>query len=233
MLWHERMIRHVEPGGRWTVSVLLVLSLAGPAAAAQSASAGSRIADTLSLGSGPYSRMHTKLEKTIFRVDVLMLDIWFGPDDAAQLEELANGRRYSRELAESIAAAAINSQDAFVRIEFLRDVSLEQFLDGVDENLRLVPEAGIITKSEYEMISAGLPRWFGFLEERGVHKGDQMLYRIRGDTLRTQFRASDGEILLEQTDVGPERRRAVLGSYLVRGSEFHKDLIESLFATGG
>lgn len=188
--------------------------------------------DTLSLGRGPYARMGMLWEKTIFQVDVLTLEVWVDEGTARRLEELARGRRYSSELADSIAEVATHARDVFARTEFKRDVSLDQFVDGVRKNLRRARDAGILSPQDYEKISQALPRWFGFLAERRIRDGDRILYRIRGDSLRTQFRSVGGEILLDQTDVGPERRLAVLGSYFVRKSEFRKGLIKSLFETG-
>ena len=74
-----------------------------------------------------------------------------------------------------------------------------------------------------------MPVWFGFLEVEGASKGDEILYRIRGDSLRTVYRTVGQEVLLDQVDVGPERRMAVLGSYFAPGSDFRKGLIRSLF----
>lgn len=202
-----------------------ILSALGPA----TASAQSPPVDTTSLGEGPYATMHTLFEKTIFKVDVLTLDLRFGPEVVQQLEGLVRGREYSSELADSVARIAAGAQDAWARIEFQRDVSLGQFLDGVRENLRRAREAGFITAGTYEMVSDGLPRWFAVLEERGIHDGDEIFYRIRDDTLRTVFRGADGRILVDQTDVGPERRLAVLGSYFAPKSDFRKGLIRSLF----
>lgn len=187
--------------------------------------------DTTSLAEGPYATMHTLFEKTIFKVDVLTLDLRFGPEVARQLEGLVRTRAQSSGLADSIASVAVAARDAWARIEFQRDVSLGQFLDGVRENLGRAREAGFITPETYEMVSDGLPRWFAVLEERGIRDGDEILYRIRGDTLRTVFRGADGRILVDQTDAGPERRLAVLGSYFAPKSDFRKGLIRSLFET--
>ena len=181
------------------------------------------------LGKAAHSHMRTKLEKTIFKVDVLDVDVWFGQEDARHLGRLVNGRSYSDGLADSTSAVAIHSRDALVRILFLRDISLRQFLDGIDENMRHLPEEGILKRADYERISAGLPVWFDFLSQRGIHKSDEVLYRIRGDTLRTMYRSADGRILLDQTDVGAASRLSVLGSYFVRGSDFREGLIKSLF----
>ncbi|MEE8549653.1 MAG: hypothetical protein V3T08_00155 [Gemmatimonadota bacterium] len=185
--------------------------------------------DTASLGVGRYARMSTLLERTIFKVDVLTLEIRFGEATDRRLEELIADRRYSSQLADSIAEIAVGSENAWAVMEFKRGVSLDQFVDGVRDDMGRARDAGIITDGEYDMIADGIPQWFAFLEERRIQKGDQIFYRIRGDTLRTQFRSVDGETLLEQTDVGPERRLAVLGSYLAPKSSLRKGLVQSLF----
>jgi hypothetical protein len=56
-----------------------------------------------------------------------------------------------------------------------------------------------------------------------------MFYRIRGDTLHTVFRSAEGENLLDQVDVGPERRLFVLGGYFAPNSDFREKLVKSLF----
>lgn len=185
-----------------------------------------------SLPGGPYVDMRMLFEKTIFKVDVLTLHIRLNEADAREIERLVRGRRYSDQLADSVADVAIESRDVWARIRFERNVSLGQFLDGTEDNLEKVHKAGIIDESDYDLISKGMPIWYAFLEERGILDEDLMYYRIRGDTLRTQYVGVEGKVLLDQTDVGPERRLAVLGSYFVHGSDFRKGLIKSLFSEG-
>ena len=227
----DQLLRGAHTTRRRLGLASIIVLLASSPVYGQSPSAATTAMDISTLGRVPFSRMYTKLEKTIFKVDVLTVEVWLGDEDASRLEQIASGKRYTKELAKTAADVAIHSRDAFVRLEFLRDVSLEQFLDGVDDNLRRVPEAGVIEPWDYEMVSEGLPVWFGFLDERGILQGDQILYRISGDSLRTQFVAVGGEIMLDQTDVGPERRRAVLGSYFVRKSDFSEGLLKSLLET--
>jgi hypothetical protein len=169
--------------------------------------------------------MATLLEKTILKVDVAWLEIWFTPDVDARIRALATGPRGPER--DSIAALATRTTDALARLHFERNVSLGQFLDGLQGSARRARDAGIISAAAYDDIITSSPRWYGFLEERGIRDGDEMLYRIQGDTLRTVFRAVDGETLLDQTDVGPERGRSVLGGYLAPGSDFRRGLIES------
>ncbi len=232
MLWLEP-VRRANPRSSavpWTLVLVAMLVATGPAAAQTTVTtAAIEPMDTSSLGTGPYSRMSTLLEKTIFKVDVLTLEVWLGAEDTRQLEGLVEGRRRTDALADSIAEVAIHSKDALVSSRFERRVSLDQFLDGIDDNMRLVRSAGLISEADYERITEGLPRWYAFLAERGIHDGDRQRYRIRGDSLRTQYWAASGELLLDQTDVAASAPLAVLGGYYVRGSDFRKGLIKSLF----
>lgn len=185
--------------------------------------------DTTNLGSGVNARMHMLLEKTIFQVDVLTLDVRLGPSETARLDSMLAGREFSADLADSVAAVALGSRNVWALIDFQRGVSLDQFLGGVQDNLRHAEKAGIVTPEEYASIAASLPRWYFFLEDRRIRAGDQMFYRIRGDTLRTVFRSADGDNLLDQVDVGPERRLSVLGGYFAPNSDFRERLVKSLF----
>ncbi len=212
------------------VGAALVAALAVALAAAPPApaSAPTAPADTTFSCPADSVRMSTLLEKTVFQVDVLVLEVCFGSAAAERLDSLAADRRYSESLADSVATAALGAEHVRARIEFLRGVDLGQFLDGIRENLDRAREAGILTDEEYASIAESLPRWYAFLEDRGIREGDLMLYRIRGDTLRTAYRSAGGERLLDQTDVGPERRLSVLGGYFAPDSDFREGLIRSL-----
>lgn len=181
------------------------------------------------IGSSPGAHMHMLLERTIFKVDVLTVDVWLGGDDARRVEALVAGQRRSSQLEDSIAQISMHARDAYVRLEFIRDnVSLDQFVDGIREDLSKVPRAGIIAESDYQVISASLPIWFAFLRERRIRKGDQIQYRISDDTLHTRYVGFDGEVLLDQVDVGQANRLSVMGSYFVDKSSFREKLIRSL-----
>ncbi len=133
-------------------------------------------------------------------------------------------------LRDSVASIALDARNAWALIHFKRNVALHQFLDGISDNLRQATRAGVITPQDYLSISSSLPRWYAFLEQRGIHTGDRMYYRIRDDSLHTVYLASDGETLLDQVDVGPERRLSVLGGYFAPGSDFRDKLVDSLLS---
>ncbi|MFB6240958.1 MAG: hypothetical protein ABEJ46_05290 [Gemmatimonadota bacterium] len=184
--------------------------------------------DTASLASGPYAEMCMLLEKTLFQVNVLTVRIRFGPETAARLRALAQSSEPSGALRDSIVSTALRARDALVRAGFLRGVGLDRFIEETRKNLRRARDAGIITGVAFRRISESLPEWYDFLEERGIREGDEIVYRIRGDTLRSLYRLRDGSLPLDLTETGRQRRLAVLGSYLAPGSEFRRPLIRSL-----
>jgi hypothetical protein len=102
-------------------------------------------------------------------------------------------------------------------------------MDGLRDNLRRARDEGLLTPEEEELLRRETRAQYAVLEGRGIRNGETMWYRIRGDSLHVAFEALDGEILLEDRPVGPERRLAVLGGYLARGSDFRDKLVRSLF----
>jgi hypothetical protein len=170
-----------------------------------------------------YAYMETLLEKTIFQVDVLTLQVWVGGEVAAPLRAL-EGKGASDAVRDSVARLAVHARDAWARITFERGVSLGQFVGGIEGNMRRAVEADLLSEATAQMILDSIPLWFSVLEDRGIEEGDRLLYRVSGDTLRTRFMTRSGEILVDQMDIGPERRLSVFGSYFAPGSEFRKGL---------
>lgn len=185
--------------------------------------------DAAGLGTGPQARLQMLLEKTLFRVDVLDLEVRLGDRAAADLATLlgSSGDLDPETLRDSVASIALGAREALARLDFRRDVGLDRFLDGIRENLRRATRAGIVTPSTYRTISESLPRWYSFLEGRGIRSGDRMIQRVSGDTLRTVYLAAAGETMLDQVDVGSARRLAVLGGYFAPGSDFREGLVDS------
>lgn len=181
------------------------------------------------LGQGPYSAMHMLLEKTFLKVDVLTVDVKFGKDTQARLAELARGKQYSDGLAKQVADVAIRSEDAVVQLKFLRNVSLDQWMDAVRDNLKQARAAGLITAKVEERVNQALPNAFAAVRERGYKKGDRVLYRLRPDSLRTVVVTADGKVLLDQTERDKEARHVVLASYFAPESDFRELLLKSLF----
>lgn len=175
----------------------------------------------------PSLTTRTLMEKTIFQVDVLTLELWLGPETVGRLSPLLP-LTDDDERREDAARTALDSRDAWAELIFRRGVSLDQFLGGVDENMRRARDAGLITPEGYEQVAADLPVSYAPLAADGIFEGDRILYRVRGDTLRTVYQRGSGELVVDQTHIGPERRLSLLGSFFVKGSDFRKGLVGSL-----
>jgi hypothetical protein len=218
---------------------LFVFALAGALASmapnAHEAAAGAPLPSLTSeeLAQGPYSSMHMLLEKTIFKVDVLTVDVRFSKPIQSRLTELVKGKSYSDALGNQVANVAIGADDALVQLKFLRDVSLDQWMDGVRENLQQARDAGLITPKVQQRVSQGLPNWFAALRERGYKKGDRLLYRVRPDSLRTVVVATDGKVFVDQMDHDQTATRVVMASYFAPKSDFRELLLKSLFKPTG
>ena len=187
--------------------------------------------DLGSLDTGPFSRMSTLYETRFlfFNIDVLSLEIRFGSEVAEKVKSFVQSGEEPSQIADSIADTAMHAQDAFVQIRFLRDISLKRFIQEARQSTKLVREAGVIDDPTYEHISENLPIWYASLAKRGIKEGDEMFYRIRGESLRTVYRGVDEAIYVDQEDTGRRASLALLGGYFVAKSEFRKGLLQSLF----
>jgi hypothetical protein len=189
---------------------------------------GQRTQDPLLGGDGPFAAMQMILEKTFLRVDVLTLEVRVDRPTAERIRSFAEGKRYSEELADSVTAAVLGARAVVARIRFLRNVSSDQFVDGVTESMETAVKAGLLEQAAFDQIAPKLPIWYSFLDSRGIRIGDEQVYRVSANSLRTTFTDNRGSVLFDQTDVGPAGPRAVLASYFAPRSDFRRPLVRSM-----
>ena len=196
-----------------------------------SAAQSSRVPDLQveELADGPHARMHMLLEKTIFAVDVLTVDIRFGHETAERFARLVTAASADSAVpVAEIAQAAAEAERAFIRVEFQRDVSLDRWVLEVRSSLELAWQSGLIEQDNYQHVSRNLPIWFESIAERGFRDGDALLYRVYPDRMRTVLVSPSGDVLVDQTDPGTGPRRALLGGYFAPGSDFREPLVRSM-----
>jgi hypothetical protein len=181
------------------------------------------------LAAGPYAHMEMTQRRSFLRVAVVSVDVWLDEMTRGRVRELARGRSYSRELGSQIAATVLDSQDALVRVRFLRRVTLDQFLDAVAGSLERAQRAGVLDERERREAHARAAEAFGVLGSRGFARGDRIEYRLRPALLRTMVVASTGDVLLDRTASDGAARRAILAGYFARGSDYREPLVRSLF----
>jgi len=179
---------------------------------------------------GPYSAMHMLLEKTIFNVDVLTVDVRVGRNVHRRLVDvIGTNQRYSEQLGERLAKVVLDTDDALVEVGYLRDISFKQWMEGVIENLDRAEAAQLITKEIRQRVQERVPVAFAAIKERGYERGDRLLYRVRADSVRMVVVSEKGKIYVDTTDVGKDAPRVVMASYFAPRSDFREPLLRSLF----
>lgn len=179
-------------------------------------------------GTGSYSKMHMLLEKTILAIDVATIDVRVDPGTERALAKIAHGRAYSVGVEEELAKAMFAAPSAVVQAKFVREISLDQFVNAVRESLDEVHRAGLLDDALRKRVSAGLPEWFKAMKETGFREGDRVLYKINAHQLRTVVVRSNGQVVVDRTDEGADKRMILLGSYFAEGTGYREPLLRSL-----
>lgn len=183
------------------------------------------------LGEGPFSEMNMLLERTIFRVDVLKVKLHFGVDTQKELRNLAQGQKPSEELANKIVDTIYKTPRTTVRVQFLWEISYEQYMDEVRKSLQCSLKSGVLNQTQHNDVVNRLDQWYGRLRERGLKEGDQLVYTLEKDTIQTTFLPKDKDPVINP--VVKDARvyiLSILSGYLASCSEFRKPLIKSLEA---
>jgi hypothetical protein len=219
-----------QAGSRALVLGMLAALAAAPsvASAATAVAAGAPL-DTSDLASGPYASMHAELKRSIFRIDVLKIDLRFDPFTRNRLAAIAQQAPSLKSASDELASAACQAQNAWARLSFEHDVPLQAFISTMTKELERCRRDGAISDADYRGLVTQLPRWFDSVAGRGFRDGDVLLHRVRPDSLRTVLLGADGRVLLDYTMRGAHSRRALLAGYLApRGSSLRERLIKSL-----
>lgn len=170
------------------------------------------------LASGPFSRMHMLLEKTILNVDVVTVDVRVNAKAQEEFTKIAGGKKIEGAVEEQLAKAAVAVDNAVVQMKFERDVSLSQWLDQVGGSLDKAVSAGYITAARRSHVMSNLPNWFAPIKDRGFKEGDKVLYRVNPGSLRTVLHTVEGQTPVDQTDSG-DASKVLFAGYFAPGAD--------------
>ncbi len=182
----------------------------------------------LPLGQQPHGHLHALLERTIFQLDVLSLDLCFDSTTAAAIGSAVEEPAGDDDARDEVARLAMGAHRALGVIEFRRDVSLDQFLDGIAEDHDRAVRVGLLADSTRNALRTDLREWYGFLETRGIRDGDRIAYRFAPDRVRTTYLGVEGQTHLDRIARGSQRRASVLGAYFAPGASLREGLIDSV-----
>jgi len=171
------------------------------------------------------------LEVTIFKIDVVRLNLRIDPETARRVAALTRSGDRTPGLEDSVAAELMQTPSAEARMTFLRGMSGQQFLDNTVATLHRLGEEGLLSSAEVEALDRSARTRFAFLDDSGIAAGDYLGQVLRGDTVTTNFLTLGGQQLMRDVQVGSEHRTALLGSYFARASDFRNGLLEQMFVT--
>jgi len=180
------------------------------------------------LANGPFSHMQMLLEKTVLNVDVARIEVAVDKPTQEKLAAARAGKAYSPALEAELARIVLSADEAIVQMKFVRDVSLNQWIDGVRESLQKAVAAGLLAPALQKQVSDGLPTWFKAAEPRGLKTGDRVIYRIKANSLRSLIVQSDGKVVVDRTDEGASIADMTLASYFAPGTDYRALLLQSL-----
>lgn len=206
--------------GTWTPvsllgGLLLAISTVGTAAAQESALC--------------CSHFDYVLEKTIFKVDAVRLDLTIRDETPDRVEELVTGRADPRAWSDSVAALYLGADRASVRMTFLRSFGLNRFLDANRDVMEKLAKSGLITEAELKDLDAENRARFAGLSEDGIRDGDVIEHALHGDTVTTRYTDVTGAVRIDGLLVGSAERRMLLGSLFGPNSEFRNGLLDLVF----
>lgn len=170
------------------------------------------------------------LEKTIFKVDAVRLDLTIRGDTPERVEQLVTGRVDPRAWSDSIAALYLGADQALVRMTFLRSFGLNRFLDANRDVMERLFEAGWITEVELRELDLENRARFEGLAVDGIRDGDVIEHEVRGDTVTTRYTDVTGTVRIDGFLVGSKERRVLLGSLFGPESDFRQGLLDLVFS---
>jgi len=180
------------------------------------------------LANGPFSHMRMLLEKTVLKVDVAKIEVAVDKPTQEKLAAVAAGKPFSPGLESELAKIVLKADEAIIQMQFVRDVSLGQWIDGVRESLDKAVAAGLLSPALKKQVSDGLPNWFKAAEARGLKVGDRIIYRVRANSLRSMIVQNDGKVVVDRTDEGADKGDMALASYFAPGTDYRTLLLQSL-----
>lgn len=215
-------------GSLFIASAIVLGSFAGTSLGGVSSAFADGVPSMGELANGPFSHMHMLLEKTVLKVDVAKIEVAVDKPTQEKLAAAAAGKTFSPALESELAKIVLKADEAIIQMKFVRDVSLNQWIDGVRESLDKAVAAGLLSPALKKQVSDGLPTWFKAAEARGLKVGDRIIYRVRANSLRSMIVQNDGKIVVDRTDEGADKGDMTLASYFAPGTDYRTLLLQSL-----
>jgi hypothetical protein len=169
------------------------------------------------------------LERTIFKVDAVRLELTLLDETSDRVAELVTGQSDPQTSSDSVAALYLGARQAYVRMTFLRSFGLDRFLDANRDVMQKMVKSGYLTEEEFRRLDGENRERFAVLKEDGVQDGDRLEHEVRGDTVTTLYTDISGAVRIDQVRIGHAERRVLMGSLFGPQSGFRKGLLDQVY----
>lgn len=213
--------------------VLGILGLTPLVAHAQTARTSTDPFVEVGIETGRTFQLDALLEVTVFRIDVLTLEVRLPFELLPDAVRTAGPESPREAVGDSLARLVLASDRLWARQELQRDVSMDRLTSGILDTVERAVRAGWVSAAYHDSLEQELPMLFSFLEDDGARRGDQIFFEVRGDTVRTVYRAIDGSVRMDRTTGAPEARAASIPAFFAPGTRFREDLLDSLVRITG
>jgi hypothetical protein len=180
-------------------------------------------------GAPRFAHLDFLLERTLLKIDVVRLRIDVDHETARGVAAVVDAGDRSRKREDDVAERYLATRHADISLEFKMDLGFDRFIDSAADNSKRLVKAGLVEEEAAERLVTERRERFAFLADTGIREGDLFLYTVRGDTVTTRFIDADGHTRLDYIRIGPEWRRALMGTYFVPGSNFRDGLMDLVF----
>ena len=180
--------------------------------------------DTLSgvfegVGEGPHAKLRFFFEVTFMKIDIAWVEAYLDPATAAVVERVVVGD-YSKGRARALEMALLEGDPMLLRMELARGGGAGRFIGATRDNLKAAVECGSMGQTTFDELWSYVGELLAPVDQRGMEKGDAILYRIDGASVRIVYLGPAGEILVDGTYEDAEAARGFVGSFLCRKTAF-------------
>lgn len=221
-----------------SVLFLFFLSTSGPAAAVSPSAEPARVeADSIpelyaGLAEGPHARLRFFFEVTFMKIDVAWVEAYLDPVSASVVKRVA-AQDYSKGRARALEMALLDGDPMLLRMELARGGGAGRFIGATRDNLQAAVECGSMGQDTFHELWPYVEELLSPVDQRGMQKGDAILYRIDGPRVRIVYVDPGGKTIVDGIYEGAEAARGFVGSFLCRETAFSENLIRSAWEADG
>lgn len=179
------------------------------------------------VGEGSHSQLRFFFEVTFMKIDIAWIEAYLDSGTRAVVERAVASGDYSKRRARALEMALLEGDPMLLRMELARGGDAGRFIGATRDNLEAAVECGAMSQATFDELWPVMEDLLEPVDERGMEKGDAILYRVEGAGVRIVYLGPGGEIIVDGVYEGREAARGFVGSFICRETAFSEKLIRS------